>query len=97
MAAPAGTAAADIRSTRNGESDMASRANDAGSPGRDRDKYRDNDDVRDPIPPDDRLDTNPDTKTEARGDTRENVGNTAQDTDAHPTGPEGTDTTQRER
>jgi hypothetical protein len=55
----------------------------------DRDKYRDNDDERDPVQ--DRLETRPDTKSEARGDAREAVGNTARDTDAHPTGPEGND------
>jgi hypothetical protein len=57
----------------------------------DRDKYRDNDDVRDPLQ--DRAGTDPDTKSEARGDAREAVGNTARDTDAHPTGPEGNDRT----
>jgi hypothetical protein len=74
---------------------MASRTNDSGVPERDRDRYRDNDDVRDPIPPDDRLDTEPDSKTEARGDARENVGNTARGTDAAPTGPEGNDRTRK--
>ncbi len=44
-----------------------------------RDKYRDDDDVRDPVGPDDRMGTSPDTKNEARGDARENVGNTAHD------------------
>ena len=76
---------------------MASRANDPGVPERDRDKYRDNDDMRDPIPPDDRLGTKPDTKTEARGDARENVGNNAHGTDARPTGPEGNDKTRQKR
>ena len=42
-----------------------------------RDKYRDNDDVRDPIAAEDRVGTKPDTRFEARGDARENVGNTA--------------------
>jgi hypothetical protein len=60
---------------------------------RDRDKYRDNDDVRDPIPSEDRAGTRPDTKAEARGDARESVGNTARGTDANPTGPEGNDRT----
>lgn len=49
---------------------------------RDRDKYRDDDDMRDPLPPDERVGTKPDTKHEARGDARENVGNTARDTAA---------------
>ena len=57
----------------------------------DRDKYRDGDDVRDPTR--DRAGTDPDTKSEARGDAREEVGNTARGTDAEPTGPEGNDRT----
>jgi hypothetical protein len=59
----------------------------------DRDKYRDNDDVRAPVSNRDRNETAPDTKSEARGDARENVGNTARGTDAQPTGPEGNDRT----
>ena len=47
--------------------------------GSDRDKYRDNDDVRNPLPPDERVGTTPDTKAEARGDARENAGNTTRD------------------
>jgi hypothetical protein len=58
-----------------------------------RDAYRDNDDVRAPLEGDRRTGGNPDTKSEARGDARENVGNTARGTDAHPTGPEGNDNT----
>ena len=57
----------------------------------DRDEYRHNDDVRDPIR--NRAGTDPDTKSEARGDARENVGNHARGTDVHPTGPEGNDRT----
>ena len=53
--------------------------------------------MRDPIPPDDRLGTKPDTKTEARGDARENAGNNARGTDARPTGPEGNDRTRQKR
>lgn len=45
--------------------------------GRDRNKYRDNDDVRDPIAPADRMGSKPDTKSEAKGDARESIGNTA--------------------
>ena len=56
-----------------------------------RDRYRDNDDLRDPIPDDQRLGTSPDTKTEARGDARENVGNTARGTSAERTGPDAHD------
>ena len=55
----------------------------------DRDKYRDGDDVRDLL--DDRAGIAPNTKSEARGDARENVGNTARGTDANPTGPDGND------
>lgn len=58
-----------------------------------RDRYRDNDDVREPLKPDERVGVHPDTKSEARGDAREAVGNTARDTDTDPTGPEGNDKT----
>jgi len=57
----------------------------------DRDRYRDNDDVRDPVR--DRAGTSPDSKTEARGDARANVGNHSRGTDAEPSGPEGNDRT----
>ncbi len=57
----------------------------------DRDRYRDDDDMRDPIR--DRAGVDPDSKSEARGDARENVGNTARGTDADPSGPEGNDRT----
>jgi len=63
------------------------------SPGRDR--YRDNDDVRRPLEGDDRTGGSADTRSEARGDTRENIGNTARGTDADPSGPEGNDRTKR--
>ena len=56
-----------------------------------RDRYRDNDDVRNPIPADQRAETNADTKSEARGDAREARGDVARDTDTDPTGPEGND------
>jgi len=69
--------------------------NDGPNDNRDRDKYRDGDDVRDPTPPDQRVDTDPDTKSEARGPARENVGRTARGTAANPTGPEGNDRTKR--
>ena len=58
-----------------------------------RDRDRDNDDVRDPLAADERAGTSPDTRTEARGDARENVGNHARGTDAAPIGPEGNDRT----
>ncbi|HMC56008.1 MAG TPA: hypothetical protein VKH19_12585 [Gemmatimonadaceae bacterium] len=58
-----------------------------------RDRYRDNDDVRDKLDADERAETNPDTQSEARGDARENVGNNARGTDADPIGPEGNDNT----
>jgi hypothetical protein len=58
-----------------------------------RDPYRDNDDVREPLEGNDRAGVKPDTKSEARGDARENIGNTARGTAADPTGPEGNDKT----
>ena len=58
-----------------------------------RDPYRDNDDVRAPLEGENRFGTTPDTKSEARGNARENIGNTARGTDADPTGPEGNDKT----
>jgi hypothetical protein len=56
-----------------------------------RDRYRDNDDARAPLEGDDRIGVTADTRFEARGDARENVGNNARGTDAHPTGPSGND------
>ena len=58
-----------------------------------RDHYRDNDDVRDPLGSDERSGVHPDTKSEARGKAREAIGNTARDTDTNATGPEGNDKT----
>jgi hypothetical protein len=66
---------------------------DGGNDSASRDKYRDNDDMRAPLSGKERAGTDPDTKTEARGDTREEVGNVARGTDAEPTGPEGNDRT----
>ena len=60
-----------------------------------RDKYRDNDDVREPLSPDDRSGTSPDTKSEARGDARETMGNSARGTDVEPKGPEFNDNQRR--
>jgi hypothetical protein len=76
---------------------MARRPDELDNPndGRDRDKFRDNDDMRDPVAPEQRLDTKPDTKSEARGDARESVGRNARGTDANPTGPEGNDKTRQ--
>ncbi len=62
-----------------------------------RDRYRDNDDVREPMDPDDRNEVRPDTRDEARGDARENIGNNARGTDTNPTGPENNDKTKRPR
>ncbi len=56
-----------------------------------RDRYRDNDDERAPLAGGDRNEVHPDSRAEARGSARENVGNTARGTDAHPTGPSGND------
>ena len=64
-----------------------------GSGSSSRDKYRDNDDVRDPIEGAQRNETKPDTKAEARGSARETAGNNARGTAASPTGPEGNDRT----
>ena len=58
-----------------------------------RDRYRDNDDERGVLAGDDRNAAHSDTKSEARGSARENVGTTARGTDAHPTGPSGNDRT----
>ena len=58
-----------------------------------RPKYRDNDDVRDPLEGDERSGVRPDSKSEARGDARQAVGNNARGTDSEPTGPEGNDRT----
>jgi hypothetical protein len=66
---------------------MADRQQAGGS----RDRYRDNDDVRDPGGPDARNDVGSDSRSEARGDARESVGRHARGTDADPTGPEGND------
>jgi hypothetical protein len=74
-----------------GASQRAAENEPSGATGRDR--YRDNDDARDPIAADDRTGTSPDTRFEGRGDARENVGNHSRGTDADPTGPEGNDRT----
>jgi hypothetical protein len=60
-----------------------------GSTGRDR--YRDNDDVRQIDDPGTRNDVRSDSRNEARGSARENVGNHARGTDADATGPSGND------
>ena len=72
-----------------GASQRAAENEPSGETGRDR--YRDNDDARDPISADDRSGTAPDTRFEARGDARENVGNHSRGTAADATGPEGND------
>jgi hypothetical protein len=73
------------------EVDMATNdADEQNTSGSDREKYRDNDDVRAPLSSDDRV-GKADTRMEARGDARENVGNHARGTDANPTGPSGND------
>ena len=58
-----------------------------------RDPYRDNDDMRNPLTGDERTGAEPDSRSEARGDARETVGNNARGTDAEPYGPEGNDKT----
>ncbi len=69
---------------------MADQENSSGS---DREKYRDNDDVRDPAANELRNEAHPDTRFEARGDARENVGNHSRGTDVDPKGPEFNDRT----
>ena len=56
-----------------------------------RDRYRDNDDVRQVDDAATRNDVHSDSRNEARGDARENIGNHARGTDASPTGPSGND------
>jgi hypothetical protein len=58
-----------------------------------RDRYRDNDDQREPLEGDERSGVKPDSKAEALGNARESVGNNARGTDAEPYGPEGNDKT----
>jgi len=58
-----------------------------------RPKYRDNDDQRDPLEGDERTGTDPDSKSEAKGNARENIGNHSRGTAADPSGPEGNDRT----
>jgi hypothetical protein len=60
-----------------------------------RDKYRDNDDMRDPLFGRERMGSKPDSRGEARGDARETVGNNARGTDTDPVGPEGNDKTRQ--
>ena len=63
--------------------------------GTNRDPYRDNDDVREPLSPDERSETKPDTSSEARGDARETVGNNTRGTDTQEKGPEFNDNQRR--
>jgi len=74
---------------------MAGRKHDdAGTPDTGaRPKHRDNDDARDYLEGDDRAGTRPDSKSEARGDAREQLGNNARGTRAEPTGADGNDRT----
>ena len=81
----------DDRTTRNAAS--GNTGNTGNTSGSGRDKYRDNDDARDPLAPDERSGVKSDSRSEARGDARENVGNIARGPAAEPTGPEGNDNT----
>jgi hypothetical protein len=63
--------------------------------GKMRDKHRDNDDARNPLEGNAKTGGSADTKSEARGDAREAVGNTARDTDTNERGPEGNDRTKK--
>ena len=65
--------------------------------GGNRDRFRDNDDVREPESNENRNEPRPDPRDEARGDARENVGRHARNTDTDPTGPENNDRTKRDR
>jgi hypothetical protein len=58
-----------------------------------RPKYRDNDDHRDTLSGNERSGTDPDSRNEASGNARENIGNHSRGTAADPTGPEGNDRT----
>lgn len=58
-----------------------------------RDRYRDNDDERNPLEGDARTGGSADTKSEARGSAREQVGNNARGTDTDERGPEANDKT----
>jgi len=58
-----------------------------------RPKYRDNDDMRDPLEGNERIGVKPDSRSEARGNARETVGDNTRGTDAEPLGPEGNDLT----
>ena len=60
-----------------------------------RPKYRDDDDTRGYLAGDDRAGTHPDSKSEARGDAREEVGNNSRGTAPEPAGPEGNDRTRQ--
>jgi hypothetical protein len=60
-----------------------------------RDRYRDNDDERDPLAGDEHSGVRPDSKGEARGSAREQVGDNTRGTAAFPTGPEDNDRTRR--
>ena len=55
---------------------------DQNTSGSDRNKYRDNDDERGQISPENRNSATMDTKSDARGDARENAGNHARDSAA---------------
>jgi hypothetical protein len=60
-----------------------------------RDKYRDNDDMRQPLEGDAKTGGSSDTKSEARGDARESVGNNVRGTDVNEKGPSGNDKTRK--
>ena len=67
------------------------RDNDGNSGENRRDRYRDNDDVRQVDDPATRNDVKSDSRNEARGDARENVGNHSRGTAAEQSGPGGND------
>jgi len=60
-----------------------------------RDRYRDNDDVRQPLESDAKTGGSADTKSEARGNARENIGNTSRGTDTDVRGADENDKTRQ--
>lgn len=80
------------RKGRKSSNDTPQEGTTSGS-GRPRYRASDNDDVRAPIPQDQRNDVKSDSRSEARGRARVDVGDNARGTRAAPTGPEENDRT----
>jgi len=77
------------------EKTMPRNENDSGNAQTSRDRHRDNDDVRAPLEGNDKTGGSADTKSEARGDARENVGNTSRGTDTDTRGADENDKTRQ--